>query len=512
MSDPQVGSLEFWAAKTPEEPAIIHDGTVLTYQDWNDRADRLADALVKHGLGPGDHIGVRLHTGAGWAIAHRAFGKLGVVQVSVNWRLTPSEAAYILRDSGAAGLICDDADLSGWDELDLPFLLTVGQPAGSSRLRMEDLLDEGDLERRQGPVNPPTVIYTAGTTGHPKGVPPADPATVDLERLARYRAALLNNPPIPEQVRALMTLPVHHAAGPLVASLTMERGGCLIMLDRYDPEKVLALIDEHKAQTWLAVPTMLLRLQALPPEVVAKYDLTSLEALSVGAAPVPAALKLWIAALLGENVLWESYGCTEAGMVTVLTPEDLARKTGSSGRPYPAVKVKIVDPDWNEMPPGVDGDIAVNSPGTFRGYLGQQPLGDDLLRDGYYRTGDIGRFDDEGYLYVTDRSNDMIVAGGTNIYPAEIEKVLVDHPDVVDAAVIGVPEPDFGEQPLAVVVASPGKEPTLAELLAFASPRLARYKLPRQLELVDELPLSPTGKILKTELRKIYRAKYGVTA
>jgi long-chain acyl-CoA synthetase len=276
-----------------------------------------------------------------------------------------------------------------------------------------------------------------------------------------------------------------------------------VLLDPYDPEEALRLIDRHKVQLWIGVPTMLLRVQALPDDVVDRYDVSSIEALTVGAAPVPQSLKQWVVDHFGA-VLWEGYGTSESGMVAYMPPEHQLTKPGSSGIPYDGVEIAIVDDDWNRLPVGETGEIAVNTPVVLRGYLGRDPLGDDVLRDGFYRTGDVGHVDEDGFLFITDRIKDMIVAGGVNIYPAEIEKALVAHPDVEDAAVIGIPEPDFGEQALAFVVTRPGHSVTGPELLEFLDGRLASYKKPRQFEFVDHLPVSPMGKVLKTELRAPY--------
>jgi long-chain acyl-CoA synthetase len=249
---------------------------------------------------------------------------------------------------------------------------------------------------------------------------------------------------------------------------------------------------------------MLLRIQALPEEALARYDLSSLAALSVGAAPVPQSLKEWIVGRLGDGVFWEAYGISEAGGISYTAPEYQLTKPGTSGLPYDEVDIAIVDDDWNRLPAGVSGEIAVNTPMVLSGYLGHEPLCEDTLKDGYYRTGDIGHLDEDGFLFITDRIKDMIVAGGVNIYPAEIEKALVAHPAVVNAAVIGIPHDDLGEQPLALMVADPTNRPTPDELLGFLDGRLAAYKRPRRFEFVDELPLSPIGKVLKTELRAPY--------
>jgi long-chain acyl-CoA synthetase len=276
-----------------------------------------------------------------------------------------------------------------------------------------------------------------------------------------------------------------------------------VLLDPYDPEEALQLIDRHKVQLWVGVPTMLLRIQALPDDVVERYDLSSIQALTVGAAPVPQSLKQWIVEHFGP-VLWEGYGTSESGMVSYMPPDHQLTKPGSSGVPYDGVEIAIVDDEWNRLPVGETGEIAVNTPVVLRGYLGREPLGDDVVRDGFYRTGDVGHVDEDGFLFITDRIKDMIVAGGVNIYPAEIEKALVAHPAVEDAAVIGIPEEDFGEQALAFIVTRAGHAVTGPELLDFLDGRLASYKKPRRFEFIERLPVSPIGKVLKTELRAPY--------
>ncbi|MEM9652298.1 MAG: AMP-binding protein [Actinomycetota bacterium] len=506
-ADPQPipASLEYWAARTPDAPAVVHGDRVLTYGSWNDAADRLADALARLGVETGDRLGMRFRLRPEWFVAQRALGKLGAQLVAVNWRLTPDEAAYILSDSGSRGLVCDDEDVTGWDRLGLDLLVTVGQGPGTAGYRLEDLVvDDGPAPtRRYGPVKPGLVVYTSGTTGYPKGVPPGptvhdltppDPETLEVGDDGRGRTA----------TTTLLTLPIHHAAGPALAVAACTAGGTIVLHDPFDPAEVLRLIEQHRVAAWTAVPTMLLRVRALPPEVVAANDLSSLGYLGLGAAAVPFELKRWAVSVFGDDCLWEGYGSTEAGMISQISPADQLRKPGSSGRPYPHVTVRILDDDWNSLPAGSTGEIAVKSPTVSTEYLGQGPMGPDVLRDGFYRTGDVGHLDDDGFLFITDRVKDMIVAGGSNIYPAEIEKALIEHPAVVDAAVIGIPHEEFGEEVLAFVVAGGEERPGTEELTRFLGPRLARYKLPRRYELVDELPLNPMGKVMKNELRAPY--------
>ena len=326
----------------------------------------------------------------------------------------------------------------------------------------------------------------------------------DMDRLLRYLAAVAGVPPYPDRAVTLLTLPTHHGAGPGTATMTCAVGGTVVVLDPYDAEEALRLIDRHRVQVWTGVPTMLLRVQKLPEEVFRRYDLSSLTALGTGAAAVPQSLKQWIAERLGEDLLWEIYGASESGLISYARPEHQLTRPGTSGIPFDGVQIAIVDRDWNRLTAGQTGEIAVNTPTVLDGYLGRDRLGEDTVRDGFYRTGDVGHLDQDGFLYITDRVKDMIVAGGVNIYPAEIEKALVRHPAVIDAAVIGIPQDDFGEQPLAFVVAAPDAGLTEAGIEEFLTGRLASYKWPRRYAFVDELPVSAVGKVLKTELRAEY--------
>ena len=507
MSQVADRSLEFWAARQPDALAVIAGTRTMTYGQWNDAANRVAESLASHGVAPGDRIGMRFRVTPEWFIVHRALGKLGVEQVTVNWRLTPSEAMYILEDSGCRGLACDDRDVSGWAELGVPLLLTVGQDLEAAGLRYEDALVSEDAPARSGPVRPALIVYTSGTTGKPKGVPPLDLERVDLEQVARYQRSVLAVPPLPEGVRTLLSLPVHHGLGAAIACATCELGGSVTVMDPFDPREALRLIEEHRIQSWTAVPTMLLRVQALAPDELDRYDLSSLVAVLVGAAAVPYALKTWIIDRLGATVLWEAYGCSEAGMLTYMPPEDQARKPGSSGIPYDEVKIRILDGDGRERPSGETGEIAVWTPVLFDRYLGRDRLGSDTLSDdGFYSTGDVGHLDEDGHLFITDRIKDMIVTGGTNIYPAEVEAALVEHPQITGAAVIGVPHDDLGEQTMAFIIQRGGADLTGEQILTYLDGRLARYKLPRLFEFVDELPMSPIGKVIKTALREPFWA------
>jgi long-chain acyl-CoA synthetase len=278
-----------------------------------------------------------------------------------------------------------------------------------------------------------------------------------------------------------------------------------VLLRRFDPERALQLIERHRVTDWSSVPTMLTRISTLPPEVLARYDVSSLKHLGVGAAPVPYALKEWVFGYFGEGCLSEGYGTTETGMVTHLSAQMQRAKPGSSGKPFKQVSIEIRSGEGAVLPPGAVGEVWVRTPNTLERYLNESSLdAAQLDAQGFFRVGDVGYLDSDGYLYITDRLKDMIISGGVNIYPAEIEAVLLKHPAVLDAAVIGIPDAEFGEQVKAFCELRPGASATPAELLEFASRDLATYKRPKSLEVLPELPRNTMGKLLKRELRAPY--------
>src|SRR5262245_42102605 len=274
LTEAERGSPEFWASQRPDAVAVVKGDEAMTYGEWNDRAERVAEGLAALGLAEGDRLGMRFRLSFEWFVIQRALQKLGVTQVAVNWRLTPDEAVYIIRDSGAKGLACNDVDASPWTSHDVGILVTVGNDVGT---RYEDLLATDAPTPRYGALRPSIVLYTSGTTGAPKGVPPLDLAGADFERLARYGASVAGGPALPHDAVVLMSLPVHHGAGALGATGACAMGGTAVLLDPYDPEEALRLIERHKVQTWVGVPTMLNRIQALPEDVLERYDVSSVE-------------------------------------------------------------------------------------------------------------------------------------------------------------------------------------------------------------------------------------------
>ncbi|MBO2462114.1 class I adenylate-forming enzyme family protein [Actinomadura violacea] len=497
---------EHFARTRPDAAALVEGGRSLTWAAWNERADRLAAALAARGYGAGSRIGVAVRPRIEWFVVNAALAKLGAIQVAMNLRLTPAELAYIAEDSRTEAAFLDVRDPGPVEDAlraaGAGLVAHVDPPDGL--LGLADLLaEQPDPEPRVARNQAQLIVYTSGTTGRPKGAfrqtPTADPdilsCYLDSTRFDDFSSG--------DDRRALLNMPMHHAAGPNHANACLGNGGVAVLQRRFDAEEALRLIGEHRVTHWHAVPTMLQRIFALPPEVRAKYDVSSLRKVSVGAAPVPYVLKERVFEYFGEGLLYEGYGCTEASMIAGMRPEEHRRKPGAAGRPFRHVKVKIVGDGGAPLPEGETGEILVWTPRMIPEYLGRGPLGPDVLdAGGYFRTGDLGHLDADGYLYVTGRRTDMIIAGGVNIYPAEIEEALRAHPAVADVAVIGVPDADLGERVHAVVERAAGADATEDDLVAFTEGRVAGYKRPRAVEFVDDLPRNAMGKILKKRLRE----------
>jgi long-chain acyl-CoA synthetase len=436
-----------------------------------------------------------------------AIAKLGARLLGLNWRLTPDEVRHVLADSAAGVLVCDDpAPAALLPALDgLPIRLRVSIDASASGFVDYAALLREPAEQRFSAGDPPLVIYTSGTTGLPKGaVTGQRSAFFTPEEFAEYRADIAESRRSQNaNAVTLVTMPMHHAAGPNQVWRSLRMGRPMILMRRFEPEAALALVERHRVTDWATVPTMLKRLAALPPERLARYDVSSIEYLSVGAAPVPWSVKDWALGHFGEHCLYEGYGTTETSMVTRLTPDQQRARRGASGFPYRHVTIEIRDPRGNRLPAGRTGEIWIRTPNTIGAYLDGKPLDTDTLdADGFFRPGDVGHLDADGCLYITDRAKDMIIAGGVNLYPAEIEAALIRHPAIQDVAVIGIPDDEFGERVAAFCELKPGGTLPDGELERFAAESLASYKCPRLVRVVDELPRNTMGKVLKRELRQ----------
>jgi long-chain acyl-CoA synthetase len=495
------------AENAPDRVAIIDGDTSISYGELNAKVNRLANGLLALGLQPGDRAvwcgpnSVQVLT-----FLHAA-RKIGLVAVPLAYRFTAAEMQYVIDNSDAVLVVVDaeQADRVAAVRDQLPKarrVVVFGGPAFEGALTWDDVVSGADADGRAGDAEPPiggdptagaTMIYTSGTTGKPKGAlrTSTDPGLV-IALLQELRLR-------PGEEVHITSGPLYHS-GPLAwAVLTHTLGGSIVLLRHFDAERWIDLVREHRVTNTFSAPTQLKRIVSLPDEVLARADLSSMRSLVANAAPVPYALKQEVIAKLGDGFLFEVYGSTELGVDTILPPEDQLRKPGSCGRPYGTVQVKIVGPDGRELPHGEPGELFIRSTLALDGYhRTAEPISD---LDGWKSVGDIAYVDDEGYVYICDRKNDMIISGGMNIYPAEIEAVLHAHPDVMDAAVFGVPSDEWGESVHAVIQPKAGHTVDLDALEAHAVEHLAGYKRPRSWEVRDELPRTESGKLLKRLLR-----------
>jgi long-chain acyl-CoA synthetase len=513
-------SLEFFAEHTPDRVALCEDGRALTWAEWNARADRVAEVLfTRGGVEPGERVALCMHNRIEWFVTQAAAAKLDASLVPVSARLTPAEIHYIVADSGARAFVFDAEDLAAvarvWtDEPPCEKRSAVRIAIGLRRSdrpevsAFDEIAERGDRVIRFAPHAPRSIVYTSGTTGRPRGV-------------VNGRAAQSSRPPqtsaadssqvramqTPEPIRNLLGAPLNHAAGQASARATHAAGGCVYIMPKFDPDEALRIIDHERITTTFLVPTMLNRIVNLPQETLAAHDVSSIRTIVTGASPCPQSVKEQVIAYFGNHCLTESYGSTEVGLVSRMSPEDHLRKPGSCGRLLDRVEVRIEDAEGRALALGEIGEICVKTPGMIERYLNEGAPRE--LKDGFFSTGDVGRLDEAGYLYILDRKKDMIIAGGVNIYPAEIENSLRRHPAVLDAAVFGIPHPELGEQVKAVVECVDGRSVTEAELLRFVSQELASYKRPRSIDFVDEIPRNAAGKPLKTQLRAPHWAGTG---
>ncbi|MEY4578134.1 MAG: hypothetical protein RL701_2837 [Pseudomonadota bacterium] len=517
-AEPLLGSVEYWAHKTPAAPALSDGTRKLDYAQWNDHANRLAELLVTRAqVAAGDHVALCMQNRLEWFITQAAVAKLGAILVPISFRLTPSEIHYIAADSGAVAFAFDTQAVetlaSVWtDEPKVERTSRVRFAIGLTRDGRSELATFAELSLDNTPPPrfaqriPRSIVYTSGTTGRPRGVVHAHykpkPSHHDAAEPKRTTRADTLAAIAPDIRRNLLGAPLNHAAGQASALATHSVGGCVYVLPRFDAREALRIMHEERITTSFLVPTMLNRILNLPSTVLAAHDVSAIRRITTGAAPCPQAIKEQVFAYFGPHCLYESYGTTEVGIVARMQPEDHARKPGACGRLVEGVDVQIRDTEGHNLVLGEVGEIFVRTPFMIERYLNEAPARE--LVDGYFATGDVGRFDADGFLYVVDRKKDMIIAGGVNIYPAEIEDALRKHPAVLDAAAFGVPDPDLGEQVRAVVECVETQTVTEAELLSFLADHLAAYKRPRAIAIVLEIPRNPAGKVLKRQLREPY--------
>jgi O-succinylbenzoate-CoA ligase len=489
------------ARRHGDRPALVEAsrGRRYSYAEVNARANRMAGGLARRGVAPGARVALLMLNGVEFVETYFALAKLGAVLVPLNYRLTAEELEFILRDAEADTLLYDgDYDdtvaalrdrglgLGGW--------IRVGGPKGAGTWGYAELLEaggEGEPAPGAAGDDPLFIMYTSGTTGRPKGA-------VHTHASFLWSSLVVNlTCDIRDGDRELVVLPLFHIGALLPLTWELHRGGTGVVLRSFDPDLAIRMLEEERVTTGLVVPTIFQILLDHPR--FDTIDHSSLRSLVVGGAPVspPLAQRAKAAGI----VALQDYGSTEAAVVTIAAPDDFLVKPLTAGRPLIHTDLRIVDERGADLGPDQVGEIVVRGRHLMTGYWRRPEATAAVLKEGWFHTGDLGVLDAEGCLYVRDRKHDMIISGGENIYPAEVERVLSEWPRLREATVIGQPSARWGESPVAVIVPGPGETITPDDLIGYCRGRLAGYKIPRQIIVVDSLPRTPTGKVQKHLLR-----------
>jgi acyl-CoA synthetase (AMP-forming)/AMP-acid ligase II len=481
------------AITAPERTAIIDEAGTLTWEETHRRSNALARALRDEGVGVGDGVAIMCRNHRYFIEATMVCAKVGAVALYLNTAFAGPQLADVLERESPAALIYDQEFTEllsraakgprrfvAWEERD-----------GTDQTTLEQLISGSDTEDLEAPPDHGRyIILTSGTTGTPKGAQRSQP-----EGLTAL-AALLSKIPRRHQETAMIAAPLFHSWGFLHFILSLPTAATMVLRPKFDPEDTLRATAEHRARVLVVVPVMMQRILALPEEVKRRYDLSALEVTAASGSALPGELATNWMDQFGDN-LYNLYGSTEVAWATVATPEDMRAAPGTAGRPPRGTVVRIVDENGEDVPPGETGRIFIGNRMAFEGYTGggdKEHLGDLLS------SGDIGHFDEEGRLFIDGRDDEMIVSGGENVFPREVEDLLADHEGVVEAAAIGVEDEEFGQRLRAFVVKEDGANVSEEELKSHVKANLARYKVPREIVFVDELPRNATGKVLKREL------------
>jgi long-chain acyl-CoA synthetase len=477
----------------PDRPAVRLDDTVLSYRALEERSARAAGLLLDLGVKPGDRVAIMLANMPEFAVIYYGVLRAGGVVVPMNPLLKAREIAHYLNDSGAR-LIFAGADCV--DEVGAA-VASVGAEYVMVDRGLDEVLDGArpsgavvDRERTDTAV----ILYTSGTTGQPKG---AELTHANLSTNVEVTATDLI------QVRSddviFGGLPLFHSFGQTCGLNTaVSVGACLTLVSRFTPEKAFQVLVRDRVTVFEGVPTMYVALLAAPDRL--EHDVSALRVCVSGGAALPVEVLRGFEATFGCVIL-EGYGLSETSPVASFNHPDRVRKPGSIGTPIRGVRMRIVDDNGRDVAPGEVGEIAIRGDNLMKGYWGRPEATNEAIPDGWFRSGDLGRVDEDGCLYIVDRKKELIIRGGYNVYPREIEEVLYEHPAVVEAAVIGLPDPALGEEVGAAVVVKPGAGVTAEEIRDYVKGQVAAYKYPRHVWLEPALPKGPTGKVLKREIR-----------
>ncbi|CAH0991922.1 Long-chain-fatty-acid--CoA ligase FadD13 [Sinobacterium norvegicum] len=482
----------------------------VTFSELNARSNQIANVLLQRGVKPGDRVATLLKNGVEFIENYFAVAKIGAVLVPINWRLVAPEIGYILSDSGAETVLYDAefdtvvGQLAGdsSDSSNITSWLRVNVPGVESPLAVA--LDYAALTAEAPDTEPAIgagdddllfIMYTSGTTGHPKGVMHSHNNMLWAQLTSLTTADMRGGD------RFLLPLPMFHVGCLVPVSQLVHRAGTGIIMRDVDMAVMFKAIEQEKVTIFMSVPA-LLQFMLVTPERE-QYSMETVRWIATGAAPVPVSMiEQWKA--LGI-VIYQAYGLTEScGPGTLLSPEDAVEKVGSCGQPQMHTELKVIDDQGNTIEHGSDqvGELCLAGDHMMLGYWNKPEATAEALIDGWLHTGDLCTIDKDGCVFICDRKKDMVISGGENVYPAELENVLTGHPDVQEVAVIGIPSKKWGETPLAIVVAVAGKNPSIDDLKAYCKENLAAYKVPQCYEFVAALPRNASGKLLKQELRK----------
>ncbi len=491
------------AFKCPSREAIVCEAGRWTYGQWETNANKRAWALAQHGIKKGDHVATIFLNGREVLETYMALMKLGAVVVPLNVRLAPSELHYIIDHSDASSMIlASDFEPSIRQIMrDLPKVkkyFVCGGEAPTDMISVEDTYagqpdEEPRIEIREEDIA--CILYTAGTTGRPKGV------LLSHRNCIWGAVNIALNVDLQPEYRVLMVFPLFHAAAFMILVSNLFMGCTNVLMRAFDPKRVMEVVQEERINRMTFPPTVWNFILQLPD--LRLYDTTSVRSISCGAESMPLETKNRLMDLFPSAGLGETYGMTEsAATISNLKPADVLRKMASVGTPFVNVEIRLVDDEDRDVSQGDVGEILARGPNVMVGYYQDPDATAETLRGGWLHTGDLGRIDEEGFLYIVDRKKDMIISGGENIYPREIEEVLYAHPKILEAAVIGLPDPLWGERIHAVVALKEGEKLTGEEVIEFCRQRIASFKKPKSVQFVDRLPRSSTGKVLKRVLRE----------
>ncbi len=485
------------ASRFPDDLALIDESGTLTFKEVHERSNALAHALAGEGVGPGSRVGIMCRNHRGWVESYVAVNKLGAHALFMNTAFSGPQLADVARREEPAAIIFDEEFAGVLEEAtrDRKRFIAWHEPGtdrGGDRT-LDELVARGDTtDLAPPPEQGKALILTSGTTGTPKGASRKQPQSLDPV------AALLEQIPLKSRERTMIAAPMFHSWG--FAHFTLAMGLCttIVLNRRFDPEATLSLTAQHGATALIVVPVMLQRILELDDEVLQRYDLGALKAVPVSGSALPGPVSDRWMDLFGDN-LYNLYGSTEVAWATIATPADLRAAPGTAGRPPRGTTVRLYGEDDREVGPGETGRIFVRNDLAFEGYTGG---GSKAVIDGMLSSGDVGHFDEDGRLFIDGRDDDMIVSGGENVFPGEVEDLLAGHAAVAEAAVFGIDDEQFGQRLKAVVVTREGRDLSADEVKRFVKDNLAGYKVPRDVEFVAELPRTSTGKVLKRELRQ----------